>query len=252
VTRISLIRVCSFLLLAACGALCQSEGSSTDLPLRNVSNSPGLQREMRTLESLPDAPSVQPPARAEKFHGFGEQGNSPLKQGGGGVRLETELGHVAPGLQLGFATRYQAAFAQNSSDNFVSRSPDPSLLKQNLLYHASTSNSLMGRATYAASHIFITRDDSGRKRLNTSYFLQVLTSVASATASRPYWTRSTSSTFNNFGSTIGSDAGLNVYREFGPGIRQVVRGHTPKFVSRIGNRLAHGQTSSGVLSAPAR
>src|ERR1700722_15815191 len=44
--------------------------------------------------------------------------------------------------------------------------------------------------SHAASRSFITRTDSGKKRLNTSYFLGVLTSVAIHTAYRPYWTRS--------------------------------------------------------------
>ena len=88
--------------------------------------------------------------------------------------------------------------------------------------------------------------------MNTKYLLGVLSSVASATAYRPYWARSSSETFNNFGSTIGSDAGINVLHEFGPGIRQVVKGLTPKFVSRIGDRITHDQTPMGVVSIPAR
>ena len=68
-----------------------------------------------------------------------------------------------------------------------------------------------------------------------------LTSVAIATAYRPYWARSTSATFNNFGTTIGSDAGINVLHEFGPGIRQMVKAHTPKFVSRIEEHITGDQ-----------
>ena len=67
----------------------------------------------------------------------------------------------------------------------------------------------------------------------------MLTSVAIHTAYRPYRTRSTSDTFNNFGSTMGSDAGMNVFHEFGPGIRHMVKGLTPKFVSRIEERISH-------------
>jgi len=137
-----------------------------------------------------------------------------------GVIRETKLGRVTPGSQ----PRLTALFPHN------------------LRYHPSTSNSFMGRATYAASRIFVTRDGSGKGRLNTSYFLAVLTSVASDTAHRPSWARSTSATFNNFGSTIGSDAGMNVYHEFGPGIRQMLQGHTPKFVSRIEARITHDHT----------
>ena len=250
--RIAPIRVCSFLLLAACGTFGQSEGSSADLPQRSGANSPESQQEMRSLESLPDAPSVQPPAQAERFRRLGEQANSPMKPGAGGMMRETELGSVATGLQLRFATPHQPVFAQKESSNFVSSNPDSSMLRQNRLYRASTSNGFMGRATYAASRIFMTRDDSGKTRLNTSYFFQALATVASATASRPYWARSASSTFNTFGSTIGSDAGINVYREFGPEIRQVVKSHTPKFVSGIGNRITHGQTSSKGAPTPAR
>jgi hypothetical protein len=110
----------------------------------------------------------------------------------------------------------------------------------------------MGRATYAASRIFIARDGSGKGRLNTSYFLGVLTSVASDTAYRPSWARSTSATFNNFGSTIGSDVGMNAFHEFGPGIRQMLQDHTPKFVSRIETRITHDHTPREVVSSPAR
>jgi hypothetical protein len=65
----------------------------------------------------------------------------------------------------------------------------------------------------------------------------VLTSSAAHTASRPYWAQSASATFNDFGSTMGSNAGVNVFHEFEPGIRQLVRGHIPRVVSRIGERI---------------
>jgi len=45
--------------------------------------------------------------------------------------------------------------------------------------------------------------------------------------------------FNDFGSTIGSDAGMKVFHEFGPGIRQMMKGLTPKFVSKIEERINH-------------
>ncbi|MFY9562416.1 MAG: hypothetical protein WAQ52_19455 [Terriglobales bacterium] len=141
---------------------------------------------------------------------------------------------------------------QKESSTFFDKYLYPSLLKQNLRYHPSTSSSFMGRATDAASRILITRDDSGKGRLNTSYFLGVLTSVAIHTAYRPYWARSPSATFNNFGSTIGSDAGINLFHEFGPGIRQMVKGHAPKFVTRIGEGITHDQIPRDAVSTPAR
>jgi hypothetical protein len=260
VKRIAPIRVISFLLMAACGALCQSDRPSADLfqGLQfDGSNSPEVQRqEMRTWRSLPDAPSVQPPTQAEKFHTFVDEARSPLTLGAvgvnAGVMRETELGHVTPGAQPSLTALYKAAFIQKESSAFFGKYLYPSLLKQDPRYYPSTSSSFLGRVTYAASRILITRNDSGERTLNTSYFLGVLTSVAIATAYRPYWVRSTSGTFKTFGSTIGSDAGLNLFHEFGPDMRQMLKGHTPKFVSRIKEDITHDRTSRDVVSTPAR
>jgi hypothetical protein len=106
----------------------------------------------------------------------------------------------------------------------------------------------MGRAAYAASRIFVIRGDSGKGRLNSSYFLGVLTAVAIHTASRPYWARSASATFNNFGSTIGSDAGINLLHEFRPAFLQMMKGHTPTFVSSIEARITDDQTRRDAVS----
>jgi hypothetical protein len=258
VKRIAPIGVLSFSLLAACGALCQSERPAADLLQGDGSNSSEVQRqEMRTWSSLPDAPSsVQPPTQAEKFHAFVGDAGSPLTPGAVGINAgvirETELGHVTRAPQPRFTAPYKAVFTQKESSNFVGMYPYPSLLNQDLVYYPSASGSFMGRATYAASRIFMTRDDSGRGRLNTSYFLKVLASVAIHTAYRPYWARSTSETFNKFGSTVGSGAGINLLHEFGPGIRRMVKGHTPQFVSRIEERFTNNQTPREVVSSPAR
>jgi hypothetical protein len=144
------------------------------------------------------------------------------------------------------------AFIQKESSAFFGKYLYPSLLRQDPRYYPSTSSSFLGRATYAASRILITRDDSGERALNSSYFLGVLTSVAIATAYRPYWARSTSATFKTFGSTIGSDVGINLLHEFGPGIRQMLKGHTPKFVSRIEESITHDPTPRDVISTPPR
>jgi hypothetical protein len=240
VKRIAPIRVISFFLLAACGALCQSERTATDL-LQGLqfdgSNSPEVQsQEMRTWSSLPDAPSAQLPTQAEKVHTFVDEAPWLLTLSAVGVNarviLETELGHVTPRLQPRFTASYRAPFIPEEASTFFNRYLYPSLFKQDPRYYPSTSASFMGRATDAASRIFITRNDSGKRRVNTSYFLGVLTSVAIHTAYRPYWTRSASATFNNFGSTIGSGAGINLLREFGPGIRQMVKGQ-PRSYPRL-------------------
>jgi hypothetical protein len=253
-------RVVSFFLLAACGALCQGEPPSADVLSRDGPISPEVPRQaVRTWESLPDAPSLQPPTQAERSQTFVDGVRSPLTVGSvainAGAMRETELGHlghITSGQQTSFSAPRTAVSTQNNSSVFFDKYFYPSLLKQNLHYHASNSISFRGRVTYAASRIFITRDDSGKGRLNTSYFLGVLTSLAIQTAHRPYWARSSSATFNQFGSTIGSDAGINLLHEFEPGMRQMVKDHAPNFVSRIEERITHDQSPSVVVYTPAR
>jgi hypothetical protein len=245
VKRITPIRVVSLILLAACGAMCQKPPPVDSLQGSQYggSDSPQvLRQEMRTWSSLPDAPSsVQPPLGERSYPSVEESGTSDAVGVSAGAMRSTELGRVTPGPEPGLTAHYQLAFVQEQSSTFLGKYLDPSSLKQNARYYPSTSDSFMGRASYAASRIFVTRDDSGKGRLNTRYFLGVLSSVAVHAAYHPYRTRSTSETFNNFGSTIGGDAGMNVFHEFRPGIRQMVKGFTPKFLSRIEERVTHNQ-----------
>jgi hypothetical protein len=242
VKRTAPVQIISFFVLAVCGAWCQSASRLTDLPQGDGSNAPEARpQETRTWRFLPDAPWVKPPAQAERLHPFVNGARSPsiLDAVGANVGIvrEPEPGRVSPGPR-NLTASYEAVFGPNNSSIF-DKYLYPSLRKRVLRYHPSTSGSFMGRATDAASRIFITRDDSGNGKLNTSYFLGMLTSVTVQSAYRPYWARSTSATFNNFGSTIGSDAGINLLHEFGPGIRQMLRGHGPKFVSTIADRIIH-------------
>lgn len=258
VKQIAPIWVISSVLLVACGALCQSGRASEGLLSGDSPNSPEVQRqEMRTWRSLPDAPStVQPPTRAEKFQTFAYEARLPLAMRAAAITSNvgrrTELRHVTPAPQLSLIPSDELLFSRKESSNFVVKYLCPPLVKRSLLYHPSTSNTLIGRATYAASHIFVTRDDSGKRRLNASYFLGILSLVAVHNARRPYWARSASAPFNDFGSTIGNDAGINLLHEFEPGIRQMVRGHTPRFAFKIEERITRDQNLKEVASSPAR
>lgn len=240
----------SFLFLAVCGALCQSERPSLDSLHGREYDGPDSHDAQRLepggWKSLPDAPSARPPTQAEKFRVFIDEARSPLTFGAAGINAGmmrvTEAGAVSSGRGASFTELYKGALIQKESSAFFSKYLYPALLKQDPRYHPSNSTRFWGRVMYAASRTIITRNDSGKTILNTSYFLGVLTSVAIETAYRPYWTRSTSGTFNNFGSTIGSDVGINILHEFEPGIRQIVMGHAPKFVSRIEERISNDHT----------
>jgi len=235
------MQVISFVLLSACVGLSQSEGHSGNRIERlrfDGSNPVQTQRQdLPSLVSLPDAPSVQRGRQAGKFEMFINEARSPLTLGAVGVNTAimrtTSSEYLTPQAPPGLTTLYKDALIQTESSAFFGRYLYASLLKQDPRYYPSTSSSFFGRATYAVSRILMTRKDSGERTLNTSYFLGVFTSVAIATAYRPYWARSASSTFRTLGSTIGSDAGINLFHEFRPEIRQMVKGHTPKFVSKI-------------------
>jgi hypothetical protein len=202
------IRVATFLVLAACVAFCQER-------------------------PLPDAPSALLSARLEQAS-TAELGSPLTPTADLHAIHKSGLENIA---RPGFTIAYKAAPVQKSSSNFFVKYLYPSLLKRKLDYHPSTSDSLMGRSLYAASRIFVTRDDSGKGRVNTSYFVGVLGAAVLHSAYRPYWARSTTAPFGDFGSTIGNDAGMNLLQEFRPGLQQLMKNHAPRFVSRIEERV---------------
>lgn len=195
------IRVACFLSLAVCAALCQQR------------------EEQRAWDALPDAPSFQASTNPRDFQ-------EPVH-----ITVSSITRYSVS--ELG----YNGETPQPEASDFLAKHLYSALLRRNSNYHLSTSGSLMGRATYAASRIFITRDDSGRERLNTSYFLGVLGSAIAHTAYRPYWNRPVAAPFSDFGSTIGNDAGMNFLHEFGPGLQHLMKGHAPKFVARVEERI---------------
>jgi len=206
-------RIISFLLLVSCSALCQQ-------PYR-----------LNTANSLPDAPSLQTaagqtPAPAPTLHAFLDTARLPVDtlNSASGDLGHFEYGHF----------EYEEQPVEREAGGLPAKA---FLLRSNQSYHTSTSSSLLGRATYAASSIVIVHDDDGGRKLNTPYLLTVLTSAVAHSAYRPYWRRSVTQPFSDFGSTVGSDAGMNVFHEFEPGILQLVKNHEPRFVTKIEEKV---------------
>jgi hypothetical protein len=220
-----------FFLSAACRTWCQ-EGPSIDL-LRGLQSVGSHSAQVRLQEigrwrSLPDAPSsVQGSTQALKSHTLVNEASAARLRATGLIPITPELPFRS------FVEHYQGSLIQPKPGPLLVKYLYPSVLGGGRLYQPSTSVSLMGRTSYAASRIFVTREGSGKARLNTPYLLGLLASVAVHSTSHRNLARSTLATFNSFGSTVGSDAGINVFHEFEPGIRQIMKGHTPKFVSRV-------------------
>jgi hypothetical protein len=192
-------------------------------------------------QPLPDAPTAQ--VQTEGFRVGSGTGVSPVTIGklwinaGGKMATDTVFGRPLNATVLDSAVR-----PQKRADDFFSKYlATPA--RQNVRYQPSSSDKVMGRATDAASRIFVTQDQSGKRRVNTQYFLRVLTSVAADSASRRYRARSGTAPLSDFGSTVGNDAGMNLLREFGPGLRQKMAGRMPSVVSRIGEHLLRSQNA---------
>ncbi len=204
--RIAPIAVGSFALLAAGTAVCQI-----------------------SRQSLPDAPSAQRITQAPSL-------DAALAKDG---TVLSRVGVAAIWRRREFV----------SDDNTESKKQPDAIFRKYLSASPSSlrplssrsldSAGLVNRATHAASGVILARDESGKTRLNTSYLLRTLTSLVADTASTPYWRRHSSDPFSDFGSTVGSDAGLKVWHEFGPGLQQLMRSHAPKFISRLEERLGH-------------
>jgi hypothetical protein len=197
-----------FLALAACGAISQERGE--------------------TRSSVPDAPSA---VLVRGVIGAVSGVREPVVAGGESVAVGGMVSGGGHASSLIFGAMDTEGRQQAHSSDFFTKHLFPT--RRSVSYRPLAEGSLVGRATFAASRTFITRDPSGKGKLNTSYFLGVLTSALAHTAYRPYWRRSVGAPFSDFGSTVGNDAGMNLWHEFGPQIQQMMKSHTPKFVEKI-------------------
>jgi hypothetical protein len=118
----------------------------------------------------------------------------------------------------GYGKRYGADFADGLSNAIFAKGVFPSLLRQDPRYFRRGEGSFWGRATYAASRVLVTRQDSGRNFFN---FSEVFGNAASAGSSLTYYPDS-ERTAGDFavraGVQFGFDAGFDVLKEFYPDI----------------------------------
>jgi hypothetical protein len=235
---------CVFITGAACGQAVEKGGAASRFP-----DAPGVEIQTHQSSILDTVSSWNLPARNSVAPNSATS-NSATSNSVASVSTQTQLRaalHAArrPVTEAGpQGFNRPSEFDSNRDDQFT----DPNEFWAKRLppaahsvshSHLSDSGSFFGRATHAASGIALMRDDAGEARLNTTYFLRVLASAVAHSASRPYWKRSLSQPFSDFGATIGNDAGMNVLHEFSPGIMQAMRNHQPRFVSHIGQRFHH-------------
>ncbi|MGA8199333.1 MAG: hypothetical protein WA261_07130 [Candidatus Sulfotelmatobacter sp.] len=183
-------------------------------------------------QSLPEDPSVRipSPSQSQRMNAF--EHAWPLDVGAGSSYAPNPHGAE-------FAV-YQNNFSrQKDSNTILAKYLNPPSSNRKPAYSPADAGNLMDRAVHAASRTFVTRDEAGRGKINTSYFLRTFTAVVADTASRPYWRRSVGEPFSDFGSSVGNSAGMNVLHEFEPSLQQALKSHAPRFVSRIVQHVGH-------------
>jgi hypothetical protein len=229
---IARIRIISLLLLTSCTAVCQHPDTThsdfhttgTAFPLPEAPSS------QVTASHFSSTSSSQPPTRAQIFQAFQTAAHSPVTEpasAAGNQALQLDLREFF----------YQQQPGGKDSSRFMEKYLSRAAVSQSHTFHPLSDGTMMRRATYAASSILVKRDDTGKKRLNTSYLLSVLTTAAAHSANRPYWLRSLTQPVSDFGSTIGNDAGMNLFHEFEPGLRSLAKNHTPRFISSIQSKI---------------
>jgi hypothetical protein len=198
------------------------------------------QPETRPLNAFPDAPTAQDYTSPEILETTYLESNFPsVHDSAVSLQvLQRENDDRSFGSRWLASYKWMATYKEPKDTNDF-RKELTALLQHNLSYRPTASGNLRERAASAALATFVTRTPSGKTRLNSSYLLGVLTSAVVHTAYRPYWKRPLSAPFSDFGSTVGNDAGMNLLHEFRPGIEQLMRSHTPRFVSRIEASIGH-------------
>lgn len=133
--------------------------------------------------------------------------------------------------------QYGASLADGESRMFFGNFLLPTLLKQDPRYFPKRKGSIRGRAWYAATRIFVARNDSGRATFNFSEIGGVALSKALSNAYYPDAHRGGWATSLNILGNLQGDVTSNELREFWPEITRIVHRHAPKPLQALGKHL---------------
>jgi hypothetical protein len=228
------------LVLALCG-ICAAQ-TLPDAPSTAASRKGTFAFSGTPTRNIRQAAALEPPATqaltdGQKFRVFVSHAQSPLLFAGAGANAALMQSREKYDQHWSWPRTYTAALAERESNAFFGRYLFPVLFDQDPRYHGSESNGIMPRAMYATSRVFITRKDNGHRTLNTSYLLSTLLTSSLANVYKHPWDRTPSNTFADMGSNIGSEAGMNLAREFWPQLRETLSGHTPKVFKKLKNKF---------------
>lgn len=182
--------------------------------------------------TVEDASHVQPLTTKEKFsltaRGSFDWGQYLWSAAVAGVsQAENREPGYGQGAE-GYGKRYGAHLADGTIENFMTEAVLPSMLHQDPRYYQLGKGSFWRRTGYAASRIFITRTDSGRKQVNYSEIFGAMAASAISTYSYyPGTDRNWANVVSLGATSMGYDGLAFVVREFWPDIRRKLHHSNP-------------------------
>lgn len=133
--------------------------------------------------------------------------------------------------------QYAAILVDKQTRMFFGRYFFPTILSQDPRYLPKREGSVLARGWYAASRVFITRNDEGHATFNSSEMLSVAFSKALSNAYYPERDRTLGGTAGRIYGTLQSDAIDNLLTEFMPDIKRIFKRHTPKRLAGIAGKM---------------
>lgn len=177
----------------------------------------------------------------QKFSSFVEQSMSPYSTLSSAVVAGFRPIGSNPQVPETYASRMGQTMSEQTKEQFFTKFLMPTMLHQDPRYHASSETGNANRAFYALSRVFVARDDNSKATFNTSELLGAVLAASISSAYHPYRRTTGREVAGNAAATIGSDAGINMLREFWPDIREHLMDHGPKLmqtlVTQFGPRL---------------
>lgn len=129
--------------------------------------------------------------------------------------------------------QYGAALADTEARRFFGRFLFPVLTGQDPRYLPKRKGGVVGRAVYAATRVFVTRNDEGSSVFNSSELFSVAFSRALSNAYYPDRDRTFARTATRIYGTYQSDITSNLLTEFWPDIKAVFKRHAPAKLSKL-------------------
>jgi hypothetical protein len=120
----------------------------------------------------------------------------------------------------GYAKRLGLAFADVSTENFMTTAVVPSLLRQDPRYYRMGKGKVLHRMGYSVSRIFVTRSDSGHEQFNFSEIGGALVAASLYNAYHPSSDRTVGNMLSSWVWQVGYDTVFIVVREFWPDVRR--------------------------------